>query len=248
MSFTGKFAKFAKFGCAPAGTADGDGPAMPAEGLNPGLNAEPSLERNAMKSDEFELNAMKLDELDGMGEMNEAELNQIGEALREFRLSVHAWSAHVQSAQAQTAQVQSAHAQNASAQQVLGRDEAAIGQPRRALTRSPRPRMRRWALDWAMGCVLVAVGLSAGFWEHHRQLASLNAARVAESHWLAPARQGNRILEPGKLAQDRPAQEAKEDLPAQKEDLLASVASDVARQVPSAMEPLAELMVSDERR
>jgi hypothetical protein len=48
------------------------------------------------------------------------------------------------------------------------------------------------------------------------------------------------------LAQDRPAQEAKEDLPAQKEDLLASVDSDVARQVPSAMEPLAELMAGDE--
>jgi hypothetical protein len=186
-----------------------------------------------MKSDKPELNAMKLDELDGMGGMDQAELNQIGEALREFRLSVHAWSA----------QVWSAHAQNASAQQFPGWNEAAIDQPRRALTRSPR--VRRLALGWAMGCVLVAAALSAGLWEHHRQPVGRAVARVAEPHWLAPARQGQQILEPvpetGKLAQERPAQEAKEDL-------LARVDSDVSRQVPSAMEPLAELMASDESR
>jgi hypothetical protein len=209
-----------------------------------------------MKSDKPEWNAMKLGEmdgmgeLDGMGEMNEAELNQIGEALRDFRLSVHAWSAH-----AHSAQVQTAHAQNVRAQQVLGWNEAAVGQPRRTLTRSLRPRVRRLALGWAMGCVLVSAGLSAGLWEHYRQPVGRAVARVAEPHWLAPARTGQRILEPvpepGKLAQDELAQDKlAEDKPAQEErkDLMASVDSDVSRQVPSAMEPLAELMVSDERR
>jgi hypothetical protein len=150
MSFTGKFAKFSR---TPARTADGDGLTASAarlkadEGLNPGLNAGPSPELNVMKSDKPEWNAMKLGEmdgmgeLDGMGEMNEAELNQIGEALRDFRLSVHAWSAH-----AHSAQVQTAHAQNVRAQQVLGWNEAAVGQPRRTLTRSLRPRVRRLAL------------------------------------------------------------------------------------------------------
>jgi hypothetical protein len=247
MSFTKKFAKFAKFSCAPARMADGDGLRTPAAaaGLNHRLNAEPSPELKAMKLDEPELKAMKLDEMDGMGGMNEAELDKIDEALREFRLSVHAWSA----------QVQSAHAQNACAQKLSGWNDAASGQPRRALTPSPRRRMRRLALGWAMGCVLVAAGLSAGLWEHYRQPAGMATAHVAEPHWLAPARQGQRILEPvlipGKLAQDkpaqdRPAQEAKEDLPAKKEDLLARVDSDVSRQVPSAMEPLAELMAGDE--
>jgi hypothetical protein len=172
---------------------------------------------------------MKLDELDGMGGVDQAELNQLGEALREFRLSVHAWTAQVQSAQSQ---------------EVLGWNEAAIGQPRRLSAGSSRPRMRQLAVGWAMGGVLVAAGLSAGLWEHHRQPASLNAARVAEPHWIASAQQGKRILEPGELAQNKPVQ----GKPVQeaKEDLLARVDSDVSRQVPSAMEPLAELMASNE--
>jgi hypothetical protein len=200
-----------------------------------------------MKSNgKFAKFARSREELDGMGEMNEAELNQIGEALREFRLSVHAWSAH-----ASTAQVLSDHAQNTSSRQVLGWNGRTSGQPRRVAAHSPR--MRHSALGWAMGCVLVAAGLSAGLWEHYWQPASLTAARVDKPHWLAPARPGNRI--PGaeewaqqKPAQEKLAQEAKEDLPAKKEDLLAKVDSDVARQVPSAMEPLAELMAGDENQ
>jgi hypothetical protein len=226
MSFTARFAKFARFSCASASTAGGDGPlrAVAAEGLNSRLNAEPSPEWNAMK----------LDELDGMGGVDQAELNQLGEALREFRLSVHAWTAQVQ---------------NAQPQEVLGWNEAVIGQPQRLSAGSSRPRVRQLALGWAMGCVLVAAGLLAGIWEHHRQLASLNAARVAEPHWMAPVQQGKRILEPGELAQNKLAQDRlAQDKPVQeaKEDLLARVDSDVSRQVPSAMEPLAELMAGNE--
>jgi hypothetical protein len=185
---------------------------------------------------------MKSDEIGAMGE---ADQNQLDEALREFRLSVHAWSAHAQAAQVQSA----------SAQQVLGCYGAAIGESRRALPRSLRPRVRRQALGWAMGCVLVAAGLSAGLWEHYRLPVGRAVAHVAEPHWLAPAQQRQRnyepVLEPGKLAQGELAQgKLAQERPVQetKEDLLAKVDSDVARQVPSAMEPLAELMTSDESR
>ena len=123
----------------------------------------------------------------------------LDEALRDFRLSVHAWS------------------------------EAVYSRPRRALAASPHRRAGRLAAGWALGCVLVAGGVSGGVWGHHRQEMRIAAARAAERERLAAGERNQRARQ--------------ED-----EDLLAKVDSDVSREVPSAMEPLAQLMAEDETR
>jgi hypothetical protein len=112
------------------------------------------------------------------------------EALKNFRMSVHAWS------------------------------DAAYSRPR---TKAQIVRHRSWrlAVGWALAGVLMAGGVSGGMFERHRKIehARIAAARLAEQQ---------KVLR---------EQQAKEE-----EDLLAKVDSDVSRQVPSAMEPLAQLM------
>lgn len=115
-------------------------------------------------------------------------------ALRDFRLSVHAWS------------------------------DAVYQRPRLAEV-APRRMAWRPAAVWTLGSVLVAGGVGVGLLEHqHRQeRARIAAAREAEhQHQL----------------QEERAREAEQEL--------ALVDSDVSRQVPNAMEPLAQLMTSNE--
>ena len=134
----------------------------------------------------------------GSAPADEGQDVELEQALRNFRLSVHAWS------------------------------EAAYNRPR-TLAHEVRHRSWRLAAGWALGCVLVAGSVSGGMYErHHRQEQArmAAAARAAES-----ARQ---IRE----------QQAREE----EEDLLAKVESDVSREVPSAMEPLAQLMAEDESK
>jgi hypothetical protein len=106
--------------------------------------------------------------------------------------------------------------------------EAVYVQPRAAFAPGGR-RIWRLAAGWALGCVLVAGSVSGGVWEHHRQEMNIAAARVAEHERLA--------------AEQRDQQVRQED-----EELLSKVDSDVSREVPSAMEPLAQLMAEDETR
>jgi hypothetical protein len=122
---------------------------------------------------------------------------ELDEALRDFRLSVHAWS------------------------------DAAYSRPRTAFVDSTRRRVWRLAVGWALGCVLVAGGVSGGVWQHHQQEMRLAAVRAAEHERLA--------------TEQRSQQVRQED-----EDLLAKVDSDISREIPSAMEPLAQLMAEDE--
>jgi phosphoketolase len=137
------------------------------------------------------------------------ELNPIGdseldEALTNFRLSVHAWS------------------------------DAAFSRPRTVAAVVAPKQVWRLAAGWALGCVLVVGGASAGVWQHHQREMRSAVARVAEQQ-----------LQQKQLAarqQDQQARQAqKED-----EDLLAKVDRDVSREVPAAMEPLAQLMAEDE--
>jgi len=120
------------------------------------------------------------------------------ETLEDFRLSVFAWS------------------------------DAAYTRARQSVAEAPRHRVWRLAMGWALGCVLLAGGFSAGVFEHHENQARLAAqAREAEhQRQLAAARASA-------MARDE-------------EDILAKVDSDVAREVPTAMEPLAQLMTGDE--
>jgi hypothetical protein len=83
------------------------------------------------------------------------------------------------------------------------------------------------AAGWALGCVLAAGSLGGGLYEHHHRQELAKVAAAAEA-----ARQQK--LE----AEQRAAKE--------NDDLLAKVDSEVSRQVPQAMEPLAQLMAEDE--
>jgi hypothetical protein len=126
------------------------------------------------------------------------------QALKNFRMSVVAWS------------------------------DAAYSRPR-TVTQAVRRKSWRLAAGWAMGCAL-AVGVVAGAgYERHRgqELARIEAERVASQQRLAQEQQG--------LLREQQAK-------AEEEDLLAKVDSDVSREVPSAMEPLAQMMAEDGRQ
>jgi len=97
--------------------------------------------------------------------------------------------------------------------------ENMLSRPREA----KEPVRTNWGLvtKWALGCAVFIGTVSGGVYENHRQqeAAKVEAARIAEQqHELA-------------------AQRAKDEA-----DLMARVDSDIARQVPSALEPLASLM------
>jgi hypothetical protein len=123
----------------------------------------------------------------------DAELEQ---ALKNFRLTVHAWS-------------DAAHSRPRSQVQVV------------------RHRAWRLAAGWALGCALLVGGVSGGLYErrHAAEVAKIQAQKEAEHQ------------------REVAAQKAREE-----EELLAKVDSDVSRDVPSAMEPLAQLMADDETR
>jgi hypothetical protein len=104
--------------------------------------------------------------------------------------------------------------------------DAAYNRPRPAV-QTLRYRSWRLAAGWALGCALVAGSVSGGVIEHRHQL---DLARQAAAQKAAQQEQ---------LLKEQEARQVDE------EDLLAKVDSDVSRQVPSAMEPLAQMM-SDE--
>jgi hypothetical protein len=139
-----------------------------------------------------------MDEKNGVSEVGNS-TGELDDALRDFRLSVHAWS------------------------------EAAYGRTRTVAAAAPQRQLWRQTTGWALGCVLIAGGASAGVWGHHRQEMKAAAANAAQHERLA--------------AEQRMQLAREED-----EDLLARVDSDVSREVPSALEPLAQLMAADESR
>ncbi len=103
--------------------------------------------------------------------------------------------------------------------------EAASSLPRTAKVQA----RTNWGLvtKWALGCVVFAGTVSGGIYENQRQkeAARTEAARVAEHQ------------------REVAAQRVKDE-----EDLMAKVDSDVAQEVPSALEPLASLMDENENK
>lgn len=83
----------------------------------------------------------------------------------------------------------------------------------------------RTAASWALGCVLAAGSIGGGLLDrrHQQELAKAAAAEAARQQKIAEVQQAR-----------------KDD-----EDLLAKVDTDLSRQVPLAMEPLAQLMAED---
>jgi len=94
----------------------------------------------------------------------------------------------------------------------------------RAVSKEIRVRSWRLAAGWALGCALVAGSVGGGLLErHHRQ----EVARVAAEQRAAESERQLRQKQAAMVSD---------------EVLLADVDSDVSRQVPSAMEPLAQMM------
>ena len=142
------------------------------------LNGEPASQQTADESNQ--------------ASVEEAEMERV---LRDFRLSVHAWS------------------------------EVVYTRPRQLSDVAPRRAAWRKAAAWCLGCVLATGVAGGGFleYQHREEMARIAAAREAQhQRELAEAR----------------ARAAEEEL--------AKVDSDIAREVPNAMEPLAQLMAEDE--
>jgi len=148
----------------------------------------------------------------GMREANRAEdelTPELDLALRDFRLSVHAWS------------------------------EAVMNRPRQALAAAPPRQVWRSAAGWALSYLLIACAVTAGVFEHRRQPVHRAEVRLPEQPRLA--------TETGAKPESKPPtkryiQQARQE----DEELLAKVDRDISRAVPSAMEPLGQLMAWDE--
>jgi hypothetical protein len=118
--------------------------------------------------------------------------------------------------------------------QALGDFKASVHAWGDAMAKRPRTTReiivrKSWQLaaSWSLASLLLAGTLSAGLYEHHhaKVVSELAAQRAAEQQ--------------REMAAQRAQQTAQ-----QEEQMLASVDSDVSREVPSAMEPLEQL--SDE--
>jgi len=146
---------------------------------------------------------------------------ELAQALRHFKASVDAWS------------------------------DAAYSRPRAAAKLAVRHRWRMVA-GWALGCFLAMGSLAgAGHEIYHRQqlakVAAQKAAQKAAEERAAAARATEQptSAQPEKKAPAatvRKVSAAQDSASSQDEDLLATVDSDVSREVPAAMEPMAQLM------
>lgn len=116
--------------------------------------------------------------------------------------------------------------------------EAVQGRTRELGASAPQRRVWRMAAAWGLGCVLVAGGVSTAIYERHEKQVKIAAVLEAQRR--------------RQLGQEKAREEenllARVDKMDTEEDLLAKVDSDVSRQVPSAMEPLAQLMVDNDSR
>ncbi len=97
----------------------------------------------------------------------------------------------------------------------------------RALVLSPAPRRTLWrqTLAWSLCVLLTGAVVSGGLFQYHEKEVARQAAIQRE-------------LDRQRMVNQQHAREA--------DDLLARVDSDVSREAPSAMEPLASLMADDE--
>ncbi len=113
---------------------------------------------------------------------------------------------------------------------VRGWSDAAYTRPRTAQSMVVR-RSWRLAAGWSLAAVLLAGTVSGGFYEHHKLVV---AAQIAAAQKAEQERQA---------AAQRARDEAQHE-----DDILASVDKDISREVPSAMEPLAQLDDEGESR
>jgi hypothetical protein len=121
--------------------------------------------------------------------------------------------------------------------------EAAYSQPR-TVRRTARYTWRL-AASWALGCLLAAGSLAGTLHERHvRQESARIAAIKAAEQKAALARKAAEQPFASTTDSSQPPT-AEKNAANEDENLLATVDSDVSRQVPAAMEPLAQMMESN---
>ncbi len=140
----------------------------------------------------------------------------LAEALKHFKVSVDAWSG------------------------------AAYSSPRTTVVSTVRHSWHR-AAGWALGCVLAAGSLAGGVYEHHhRQELARIAAMQAAAQKAAKERAAAEQAAAAQSALQERASAGRSNAAVSANDadayLLATVDSDVSREVPAAMEPLAQLV------
>ena len=122
--------------------------------------------------------------------------------------------------------------------------EAAYSRPKSVV----RTAQHNWRLaaSWALGCLLITGSLAGGLYEHRQRQEAARAAEAKAAEQkvrLAAEQRVTPMPVAVSIATRRPTivkRAANTD-----EDLLATVDNDVSRQVPSAMEPLAQMMDVD---
>jgi hypothetical protein len=125
--------------------------------------------------------------------------------------------------------------------QALGNFRSSVTAWSEAVMTRPRevkaPARTNWSFltKWALGVVVFAGTVSGGLYQNQRQL---EAARVEAAAVAATARAAEQQRE--LAAQTEKEQSA--------EDLMAKVDSDIAREVPSALEPMASMMTDEEAK
>jgi hypothetical protein len=171
------------------------------------------------RSDKF-----RSDKLAGKSLPSEIDDPIVAGALKHFKTSVDAWS------------------------------EAAYSRPRfnesrLSESRSTAAAQHNWRLaaSWALGCLLIAVSLAGGLYEHHQKQEAARATEIKAAEQkvrLAAEQRVTPMPVAANIATRRQSTAVKAAVNTD-EDLLATVDNDVSRQVPTAMEPLAQMMDSD---
>jgi hypothetical protein len=121
--------------------------------------------------------------------------------------------------------------------------ETAYKQPR-TVVRTVRHTWRL-AATWALGCLLAATSLAGGLYERHvrQESARIGAMKAAEQKAALDRKAAVQPVTATIVTRRQPT--AVKRAASENEDLLATVDSDVSRQVPAAMEPLAQMMESN---
>jgi hypothetical protein len=138
---------------------------------------------------------------------------ELEQALKHFKASMDAWS------------------------------DSALSRPRTIARAAVRPGWRP-AAGWALGALL-AVGSLAGVIVHRRQVALIAAQKAAQKAVEDRTAAARQVAPPAATPVEKPASKtlpARQEASMPDENLLASVNRDVSREVPAAMEPLAQLM------
>ena len=156
------------------------------------------------------------DKLAGKSFPSEIDDPVVSGALKHFKASVDAWS------------------------------EAAYSRPRFSDMKSTAVAQHNWRLaaSWALGCLLIAGSFAGGLYEHRQRQQAARAAEIKATEQkvrLAAEQRVTPMPVAANIATRRQSTAVKAAVNTD-EDLLATVDNDVSRQVPAAMEPLAQMM------